>query len=131
MPTEMTPFLMFEGDAERAMTFYASLFDDARILEVTRYGAEGPGPEGTVALARFSLAGQVFRCSDSFVHHDFGFTPAFSVWVETESDAELERLFGALGDGGATLMPLGGYGFSRRFGWVNDRFGVSWQLNLA
>jgi predicted 3-demethylubiquinone-9 3-methyltransferase (glyoxalase superfamily) len=54
-----------------------------------------------------------------------------SVWIETGSEDELERLFAALADGGSQLMPLDDYGFSRRFGWVNDRFGVSWQLNLS
>jgi predicted 3-demethylubiquinone-9 3-methyltransferase (glyoxalase superfamily) len=132
MPKEITPFLMFQGgEAEAAMTFYTSLFDDGRIVEITRYGRQGPGPEGTVLTARFSLAGQEFRCSDSFVTHDFSFTPSFSLWIETESADELERLFAALADGGTQLMPLGEYGFSRRFGWVNDRYGVSWQLNLA
>lgn len=132
MPKQITPFLMFQGGvAEQAMTFYTSLFDDGRIDEVTRYGPGGPAPEGTVQVASFSLAGQEFRCSDSPIPHDFGFTPSFSVWIETESDEELERLFAALADGGTQLMPLGDYGFSRRFGWVNDRFGVSWQLNLA
>jgi predicted 3-demethylubiquinone-9 3-methyltransferase (glyoxalase superfamily) len=132
MPKQIAPFLMFQGGvAEQAMTFYTSLFDDARIDDLSRYGPEGPGPEGSVMRARFSLAGQEFRCSDSFVTHDFSFTPSFSVWIETESEEELERLFAALGEGGAQLMPLGDYGFSRRFGWVNDRFGVSWQLNLA
>jgi predicted 3-demethylubiquinone-9 3-methyltransferase (glyoxalase superfamily) len=132
MAKQVAPFLMFQGGvAERAITFYTSLFDDARVLDIARYGADGPGPEGTVQVARFSLAGQEFLCSDSFVVHDFSFTPSFSVWIEAESEAELERLYAALADGGAELMPLGEYGFSRRFGWVNDRFGVSWQLNLA
>ena len=132
MPKEITPFLMFQGGvAEQAMTLYTSLFDDGRVLEVSRYGPGQPGPEDTVQVARFSLAGREFRCSDSPVAHDFAFTPSFSVWVETESEDELERLFTALAEGGRQLMPLGDYGFSRRFGWVNDRFGVSWQLNLA
>jgi predicted 3-demethylubiquinone-9 3-methyltransferase (glyoxalase superfamily) len=132
MPKQIAPFLMFQGaDAEQAMSFYTSLFEDARIHDITRYGPEGPGPEGTVLVARFSLAGQEFRCSDSFVQHDFSFTPSFSVWIDTESEDEIQRLFAALSEGGAQLMPLGDYGFSRRFGWVNDRFGVSWQLNLA
>jgi predicted 3-demethylubiquinone-9 3-methyltransferase (glyoxalase superfamily) len=65
------------------------------------------------------------------VAHDFTFTPSFSVWIETDSEDELQRLFVALGDGGTQLMPLADYGFSRRFGWVNDRYGVSWQLNLT
>ena len=63
--------------------------------------------------------------------HEFSFTPSFSIWVVTESGDELERLFAALADGGTQLMPLDSYGFSARFGWCNDRFGVSWQLNLA
>jgi predicted 3-demethylubiquinone-9 3-methyltransferase (glyoxalase superfamily) len=132
MPTQISPFLMFqERNAEQAMTFYTSLFDDGRVLDVARYGPDGPGPEGTVQVARFTLAGQEFRCSDSPVAHDFGFTPSLSLWLETRSAEELERLYTALADGGTELMPLGDYGFSRRFGWVNDRFGVSWQLNLA
>jgi len=132
MPKMIAPFLMFQGAvAEQAMSFYTSLFPDGRVLDISRYGAEGPGPEGSVQVARFSLAGLEFRCSDSFVTHDFSFTPALSVWIETESEEELSRLFAALGEGGAPLMPLGDYGFSRQFGWVNDRYGVSWQLNLA
>jgi predicted 3-demethylubiquinone-9 3-methyltransferase (glyoxalase superfamily) len=132
MVKQIAPFLMFQtADAEQAMSFYTSLFEDGRIVTITRYGPEGPGLEGTVQSARFSLAGQEFLCSDSFVTHDFSFTPSFSVWIETESEDELQRLFTALSDGGTQLMPLGEYGFSRRFGWVNDRYGVSWQLNLA
>lgn len=132
MPKEIAPFLMFQGGhAEEAMAFYTSLFDDAEILDVSRYGPGGPGPEGTVISARFRLGAQEFRCSDSFVTHGFTFTPSWSVWIESESEDEQERLFAALADGGSELMPLDGYGFSRRFGWVNDRFGVSWQLNLG
>ena len=131
MPKQIAPFLMFTGAAEQAMTFYTSLFDDGRILAITRFGPEGPGAAGTVQRASFSLAGQEFLCTDSPAVHDFSFTPSFSVWIETESEDEIQRLFAALGDGGAQLMPLDDYGFSRRFGWVNDRYGVSWQLNLA
>jgi predicted 3-demethylubiquinone-9 3-methyltransferase (glyoxalase superfamily) len=64
------------------------------------------------------------------VKHAFTFTPAFSFFVDCESEEELKRLYAALSADGATLMPLGNYGFSRQFAWVNDRFGVSWQLNL-
>ena len=131
MPEQVTPFLMFTGDAERAIELYTSLFDDARLLTLTRFGADEAGVEGTVQQATFSIAGQVFRCFDSPPVHDFTFTPSFSVFVDVGSDEELERLFAGLLDGGAVLMPLDDYGFSRRFGWVNDRFGVSWQLNLA
>ncbi|NXY97766.1 VOC family protein [Streptomyces sp. BR123] len=129
-PQKITTFLMFEGRAEEAMAFYTSLFDDAEVVDVTRYGAEGPGPEGSVQHATFSLAGQRFMCIDSYVKHEFGFTPAVSLFVRCDSEAELDRLYAALAEQGAELMPVGDYGFSARFGWVNDRFGVSWQLNL-
>ena len=99
MPKQIAPFLMFTGAAEQAMTFYTSLFDDGRIVDITRFGPDGPGPEGTVQLARFSLAGQEFLCTDTFVSHGFSFTPSFSVWIETELEDELERLFAALGSG--------------------------------
>ena len=127
---KITTFLMFEGRAEEAMTFYLSLFDDAEVLSISRYGADGPGKEGSVQQATFSLAGQPFMCIDSPMEHAFTFTPAMSLFVQCASEAELDRLYAALAEQGAELMPLGNYGFSTKFGWVNDRFGVSWQLNL-
>ena len=131
MNATVKPFLMFEGRAEEAMTFYVSLFPGGEVVQVTRYGPEGPGPDGSVVTASFTIGGQTVLCSDSFVKHEFGFTPSISLFVECRSDDEIERLAAALADGGGVLMPLDTYGFSRRFAWVNDRFGVSWQLNLA
>jgi predicted 3-demethylubiquinone-9 3-methyltransferase (glyoxalase superfamily) len=81
-------------------------------------------------VAVFRLAGQQFMCSDSYEQHDFSFTPSVSFFVDCADEAELDRVYGALAEGGKALMPLGDYGFSKKFGWVNDRFGVSWQLNL-
>jgi predicted 3-demethylubiquinone-9 3-methyltransferase (glyoxalase superfamily) len=126
----ITPFLMFEGQAEAAMTFYVGLFEDAAVTSIQRYGPDGPGVEGSVLLATFSLGGREFRCVDSAVHHAFTFTPSLSLFVDARDDIELERLYAALSEGGDVLMALADYGFSRRFGWVNDRFGVSWQINL-
>ncbi|MFG3437521.1 VOC family protein [Nonomuraea sp. NPDC047897] len=130
MTQKITTFLMFQGQAEEAMTFYMSLFDDAEVVSITRYGPGQPGAEGTVQHAVFTLAGQPYMAIDSNVRHDFTFTPAISLYVTCESEAEIERLYAALEEKGGALMPLGSYGFSTRFGWVNDRFGVSWQLNL-
>ncbi|TDW83697.1 VOC family protein [Kribbella sp. VKM Ac-2566] len=127
---QIKTFLMFEGGAEKAMTFYLSLFEDAEIVSMVKYGAGGPGPEGSVMVAVFRLAGQQFMCSDSYQHHGFTFTPSMSLFVDCADEAELDRLYGALVEGGGALMPLGDYGFSKKFGWVNDRYGVSWQLNL-
>ncbi|ETT46447.1 hypothetical protein BSK66_19100 [Paenibacillus odorifer] len=123
-------FLMFEGKAEEAMNFYTSLFDHSEIISIKRYGANEEGPEGSVMQATFSLHGQVFMCIDSYVKHGFTFTPAVSLYVNCESEAEIDRVYEALSQGGQVLMPLGEYPFSSKFGWVADQFGVSWQLNL-
>ena len=68
---------------------------------------------------------------DSPVRHDFTFTPAFSLFVECDSEDQIRWLFEELSEEGRVFMPLESYGFSRQFTWVADRFGVSWQLNLA
>ncbi|HEU0115807.1 MAG TPA: VOC family protein [Thermomicrobiales bacterium] len=130
MGARVRPFLMFQGDAEAALTFYVSLFADGQILDLTRYGPGEAGREGSIMRATFAIGGQTIYCIDSPPVHDFTFTPSFSLFVDCASEEELERLVAALSDGGATFMPLGDYGFSRRFAWVADRFGVSWQLNL-
>ena len=127
----MRPFLMFEGNAEAAMNLYVSVFPGAEMLDIERFGAGEPGAEGSVKRASFAVAGQTVMCFDSPVKHAFTFTPASSLFVECESEDEIDRIAAALGDGGAVLMPLADYGFSRRFTWLNDRFGVSWQLNLS
>lgn len=131
MTGKVRPFLMFEGRAEEAMNAYVAVIPDSEIVEVDRYGPEGAGPEGKVRRALFRIAGQEVYCIDSSVHHAFTFTPAFSFFVECASEAELETCFDALLAGGQALMPLDNYGFSRRFGWLNDRFGVSWQFNFT
>ncbi|MDE2485999.1 MAG: VOC family protein [Alphaproteobacteria bacterium] len=128
--TSVTPFLMFQGACEAAVRFYVSLLPDAAITRLERWGADGAGPQGQVSQAAFTLAGREFRAFDSPPVHAFTFTPSFSLLVDCRDEAELDRLYAALGEGGQVMMPLGEYGFSRKFGWVNDRFGVSWQLNL-
>jgi predicted 3-demethylubiquinone-9 3-methyltransferase (glyoxalase superfamily) len=131
MSQKITTFLMFEGVAEEAMSCYVSLFDDAEVLAITRYGPDEAGAEGSVMHATFRLADQEYMAIDSSVQHAFTFTPSMSLYVQCETEAEIERLFAALSEKGETLMPLDSYGFSTKFGWVSDRFGVSWQLNLA
>jgi len=130
MAAKVSTFLMFEGKAEEAMTFYVSLFDGAAVARIQRYGKEGPGKEGSVVVASFTLKGQNFMCIDSFAKHGFTFTPATSIFVDCESEAEVDTLFNKLSDGGKVLMPLDRYPFSRKFAWVADRYGVSWQINL-
>ncbi|HLO04022.1 MAG TPA: VOC family protein [Symbiobacteriaceae bacterium] len=128
---KITPFLMFEGRAEEAMNYYISIFERSEILAIQRYGPNEAGPEGSVMHATFSLNGQTFMAIDSFVKHGFTFTPALSFWVTCETEEEIDRVFAQLAEGGAVLMPLGAYPFSPRFGWVADKFGVTWQLTLS
>jgi predicted 3-demethylubiquinone-9 3-methyltransferase (glyoxalase superfamily) len=128
---KVTPFLMFQdSNAEEAMNFYTSIIEDSQITNIVRYGANEAGVEGTVMQATFTLKGQEFMCIDSHVKHQFSFTPSFSIFITCDTEEELHKLYEKLGEDGQTLMPLNNYGFSKKFGWVNDRFGVSWQLNL-
>lgn len=128
--TSVTPFLMFQGRAEEALGFYAGLFPDGALADVVRYAEGEQGPAGGLKTARLTVGGQSLMIFDSPMPHAFTFTPSFSLFVSCTAEEELDRLFAALADGGGVMMPPGAYGFSRKFAWVNDRFGVSWQLNL-
>ncbi len=128
---KVTPFLMFQdGVAEEAMKYYTSLIEDSSIKSITYYEANESGEEGTVMHAIFSLKGQEFMCIDSNVKHEFSFTPSFSIYITCDSEQEIDTLYKKLILNGQALMPLDNYGFSKKFGWINDQFGVSWQLNL-
>jgi predicted 3-demethylubiquinone-9 3-methyltransferase (glyoxalase superfamily) len=131
---KVTTSLMFVGEqhgkAEEAINLYTSLVKDSKILQITRYGAGEQGIEGTVKAATFTLKGQEFQAMDSHLGHAFTFTPAMSLVVQCETEQEIDQLFSKL-SGGGILMPLDNYGFSKKFAWVADKYGVSWQLNLA
>lgn len=128
---QIATFLTFQkGNAEQAMNLYIALFDNSEILTIKRWGKKSPGKEGTIMHATFNLNGKLFMCSDSPAIHEWGFTPAVSNYVECEDENGLERLFEKLSENGKIMMPLNNYGFSQKFGFVEDQFGVSWQLNL-
>lgn len=129
-PQKIRTFFMFDGKAEEVMNYYLSVFEQAEILSIYRYGANEAGAEGTVVHATFSLYGQVFMCMDSNVKHDFTFTPSISLYISCTTEDEINRLFEKLSQGGKALMPLAVYPFSPKFGWIEDKYGVSWQLNL-
>jgi predicted 3-demethylubiquinone-9 3-methyltransferase (glyoxalase superfamily) len=125
--------LMFQnGRALEALHRYEEIFAGAfTIDELDVYDERTPGLAGQVQFAVCTLLGSRITCIDSPVQHGFDMTPAISLFVECGDDDELERLFGALSEGGGVFMPLADYGFSRRYGWVRDCFGVPWQLNLT
>jgi predicted 3-demethylubiquinone-9 3-methyltransferase (glyoxalase superfamily) len=131
-----TTFLTFVGKnfgkAEEAVRFYISLFEDAE-LKTIRYFEKGEvgGEEGAVKHASFRMGGQDYMAIDSNLAHGFNFSPAISIYVNCESGAEIDSLYQNLMEGGHAMMPIGYYGFSEKFAWVADRYGVSWQLNLG
>ena len=128
---QITTFLTFqENNAEAAMNFYVSLFDNSKILDIQRYGKDGPAKEGSILMAKFELNGSPFICSDSYIQHDWGFTPAVSNFVECKGMLELEKIYDELSRGGVEIMPLDNYGYGQKFGFIEDKFGVSWQLIL-
>jgi predicted 3-demethylubiquinone-9 3-methyltransferase (glyoxalase superfamily) len=95
---------MFQGLAEEAMRFYVSLLPGSEIIELHRYGPGEAGAEGAVMLASFSLCGQAVMSIGSPIPHDFGFTPAFSLFADFVPKEEIDRLTAALAEDGATLM---------------------------
>ena len=127
---KVTMQLMFEGQAEEAMELYVSLLPGSKVEHVERYGPGEEGKEGALKLATVSLAGTRYLFYDSPIDHPFTFTASISLFVTCESEAEIDALAAKLAEEGDFYMPLGSYGFSQKFAWVGDRFGVSWQLNL-
>ena len=130
-----TTFFMFVGDqfgkAEEAIHFYVSLFQNSRIITIARYGAGAQGTEGAISHAVFTLNGQEYMAMESNLEHQFTFTPAVSIFVNCETDEEIDTLFQKLSESGSVLMELNKYPFSEKYGWVTDKYGLSWQLNLA
>ncbi|MGI9427095.1 MAG: VOC family protein [Bythopirellula sp.] len=127
----VTPFLAFFGDAEKAMKRYVGLIENSKIVSVEHFGPGEVGKEGTVKVAEFTLNGQRVLCNDIPGEHNWTFTPAVSLYVENSNEEALAKYFEVLSKDGKILMPLDEYPFSEKFAWVEDEFGVSWQLNIA
>lgn len=123
--TAAAPFLMFQGRCAEALDFYVAALPESRILMLDKK------PDGTVAMARLSVAGLEIMANDSPPMHAFDFTPSISIFLTVDDPEAVDRLADTLGKGGATMMPPDDYGFSRRFAWVQDPFGPSWQINAA
>lgn len=113
---KITPFLWFDNQAEEAMNFYTSIFKDSKIGNVARYGDAGPGPKGSVMVASFELAGMKFTALNG--GPQFKFTEAISLYVDCDSQEEVDHYWNKLSEGGQI----------QQCGWLKDRFGVSWQI---
>lgn len=113
---KITPFLWFDDKAEEAARFYVSIFGNGRIAHVMRHGDNAPQPKGSVLSVEFEIEGQTFTALNGGPHYRL--TPAISFFVNCETQAEIDRLWQALAEGGEPM----------RCGWVTDRFGVTWQI---
>lgn len=130
-----TTFLMFVGDqcgkAEEAIKFYISLFKNSEVKNIDYWNGDEPGgKKGLVKQATFTIDGIEYMASENTMDHAFSFTPSISIFVNCEDENELNSLFEKLSNGGKIMMPVNNYGFSKKFGWTSDKYGVSWQLNL-
>ena len=113
---KIVPFLWFDTQAEAAMQFYTSLFEDSKIGTVSRYGEGGPGPAGSVMVGTFTLAGQEFMVLNG--GPEYKFSPAISLFVNCDTQDEVDKLWDKLSDGGKP----------NQCGWIDDKFGVTWQV---
>ena len=128
---KITTFFLFDnGKAEEAFQFYMSLFPDSDVKKITHHDGSGPGEAGKVEHAVVKIAGQEFMFIDSPMKHDFTFTPSISLFVTCETEEEIDNLFAKLSAGGKTMMPLNQYPFAKKFAWVSDKYGISWQMSL-
>ncbi len=113
---KITTCLWFDNNAEEAVKFYTSIFKNSKVLDVTRYGEAGPGPQGSVLTMRFQLDGvELMALNGGPV---FKFTEAISLSVDCESQAKGDELWEKLSDGGS----------ENQCGWLKDKFGLSWQI---
>ena len=116
--SKIFPFLWYAREAEEAARFYASIFPDSRVERVSSMLSESPsGPPGSVKVVDFTLFGQRFQAMSAGPHHDFN--DAISIVVQCDDQAELDRYWNAL---------LAGGGKPQACGWLNDKFGVRWQI---
>lgn len=120
---------MCEGGAEDAGLMYAWLFGNSTIGRIETYAAGVCGARGPIKLARFSLRGQSFACSDYPVKHAFGLRPQVSIMIELDDTGAHERIFQRLADGGAIPIPFDDERFSRGLRWLDDRLDASRPLN--
>ncbi|MGE5677911.1 MAG: VOC family protein [Pseudomonadota bacterium] len=123
---KIVPHLWFDKEAREAAEFYTGLFDRSRLLSTT---VIEDTPSGDSEIVNFLLAGQEFSAISAGPY--FRLNPSISLMVACSSTAEVDDKWKALSEGGMELMPLGEYPFSKRYAWVQDRYGLSWQLMLV
>lgn len=127
--SKFTTCLWFNGDAAEAASLYTDIFEEGVLKDRSNYVDDEHMPKGSVMTVMFKLGDQAFFGLNG--GPDFTFTPAISFFVDCETEEQMQHLWDNLGKNGKVLMPVEEYPFSKKFGWIEDRFGVSWQLNLT
>jgi predicted 3-demethylubiquinone-9 3-methyltransferase (glyoxalase superfamily) len=129
----LCPCLWFDGHAEDAAKFYTSLFKQSALGKISHFPKAGEDVSGQKAGSVMTVEFKIENLTVLALNGGplFKFTPAMSFFVWCESEAEVDRLWSKLSDGGEARMALGAYPWSEKYGWVMDKFGVNWQLNLA
>jgi len=130
MENKIISSLIFDGNAELAIAYYTSLFEDLEVKNIARYKYGEAGREDSLKHAVLVVKGQEFLCIDRSAKRDHSITPAASLYINCDSKHEIKMLFNELSRNGKVFIDLTSYGFSDLYGWVEDKFGVSWQLNL-
>ena len=125
----VTPCLMFDGNAAEAIALYLEAFPEAVLLEMSDYGADAKSMSGKVRSATLAIYGNNIRIIDSPVMHGFAFTPAVSLYIELADEAALFHAYETLAKRGTVLLAIDSYPHSPNYGWLTDRFGVSWQIS--
>lgn len=127
--SKFSPCLWFDGKVEEAAEFYVNAFEQSKINKVDYYVDSEHQPKGSVLTISLTLAGQEVILLNGGL--DFSFTPAFSLFVECETEEQIDKLWETLSFNGKVLMEFGPYPFSEKYGWLEDQYGVFWQLVLT
>ncbi|WP_207694623.1 hypothetical protein DOK67_0000407 [Enterococcus sp. DIV0212c] len=127
--SKFSPCLWFDGKVEEAAEFYVNAFEESKINKVDYYVDSEHQPKGSVLTISLTLAGQEVILLNG--GPEFTFTPAISFFVECETEEQISKLWETLSHNGEVFMEFGQYPFSKKYGWLNDQYGVSWQLVLA
>lgn len=126
---KITYCLWFDQDAEEVVNFYTAIFTESKEKDLLYNPVDTPsGKTGTVLTANFELEGQQFMVLNG--GPEFKLNPSISFMVHCKTADEVESLWNKLSDGGKVRMPLDKYPFSDKYGWIEDKYGVSWQLIL-
>src|SRR5690348_7980223 len=123
---KITTHLWFDTQAKEATAFYATLFPDSKVTNVSTITGT---PSGDSDIVSFQLAGQNFMAISAGPY--FKFNPSISLFVTFENESDIDEVWNKLADGGKVLMAYDTYPWAQKYGWLQDKYGLSWQLSMS